>query len=697
MDPSAPRRPDPARHAAAAGEDLLARADALRHLGDWAAAAACLDQLVAHDDSAPHARARGWRLLSEIERRRRRYPEALRAAQLAVALAEQDGDAALALLGRLAGARALSDSGQSKGALEQVDAVVAQAAEHLAGEPAALATVLVRAHTIQALVHFRRNDLAQALTTLEAVRPRLADVSDDLALGAWYRQGAILLELTQRYSAAIARLNQALACYDRVRYEPGRYDAWWSLAVSYTALGDLATARLCLDQCVALAERWGWRAELGKAKSSVAELAVRAGRYDEAVALFGEDLALSTDLGDEQALGHCHRKLAACYRLMGRPAQAGAHARASVAHFDATERVGEATGARLLLAGVLVAAGRIDEAAATLHEARRRAPGQTRPTERAALLWVEGLVARAKGQWDQAADRLAASLRLQHQGAPTRELALTELDAGLTLLQMGRDDQAAAHLRAAANAAGLVGSHDLWDRAAREMERIDPAATQELLVQPYLPRAAAHELRGGQAAAHLATATIMFVDMRGSTELSGHLAPLELAAVVDAFLGPVVRIILHAGGSVDKFIGDCVMAVFGLRADRPGDGAADAVRAGREILEYMEATKEVRRRSGAGVLSAAIGVNTGEVVSGCFGPLLRRDYTVLGYHVNLAERLQRLAGELGGEGGSHLVVAGATWRRLREPAPATRLDLSAAPLKGISPADHEAWLVEGPA
>ena len=261
---------------------------------------------------------------------------------------------------------------------------------------------------------------------------------------------------------------------------------------------------------------------------------------------------------------------------------------------------------------------------------------------------------------------------------------------------MGRRDEAREQLVAATDTAGFLGSRDLWLRSVEELQQIDLMDGMRQMLKPYLPNRAVVELSGGDVPGGLGTATVMFVDMRSSTQISGTLAPDAMAEVVDAFLGPVVRIILNWGGTVDKFIGDCVVAVFGLSSGDSPDGDAGAtagVWAGLEIIDYMEATKEVRRRTGANVLEAAIGINTGRVASGCFGPLLRRDYTVLGYHVNLAQRMQTLAGLVEADAGTRMVISGFTRSALAYPVPADRVTVAHGLLKGIDDGDAEAWLV----
>ncbi|MBI2298888.1 MAG: adenylate/guanylate cyclase domain-containing protein, partial [Armatimonadetes bacterium] len=285
-------------------------------------------------------------------------------------------------------------------------------------------------------------------------------------------------------------------------------------------------------------------------------------------------------------------------------------------------------------------------------------------------------------------------LALQDHRSPTRDLATTPLEAGRAYRSLGDSDSALRQFAVAADLAGMVGSRDLWEQALTTLREMDVMAAQQLMLKPYLPGRAVEELAGGDRAPRLAEATMMFVDMRGATALSGHLSPLELAKVVDAFLGPVTRILFRWQGTVDKFIGDCVVAVFGLGSESDTAGAAEAVEAGLEIIEYMEATRQIRRRAGASVLEASIGVNTGEVAAGCFGPLLRRDYTVLGYHVNLAQRLQGVAGTLPEALGTRMVLSGTTLARLEHPPEVEPVDLHGMALKGIDTGQLEAWLVQ---
>lgn len=673
------------------------RADSLRHLGRWEDAAEEFSRLIdlSGDGDVQHRVCRAHRLLSELCRRSRAYPDALQHGLRAVELAIELDDPVGIYFSRLPLARVYSDVGRREDAESMVRSVLEDAPRLLAPDDPGLALVTVAAQTVLSLVLFRKHRLAEATSALTSVTALAEGIDHAITQAAYHRQLAILHEVQRNYSTAVRHLKTALALYEQVRYEPGLYDVYWSLSLSYTDLGDLRTARLCLEQCESIAERLNLKLELAKTKSSFGELRIREGDYEGAIELFRQDLLLSRGIGDQQALGHCNRKLAECYHAMGDLKRAETHAKGSIQNFEATSRTSEANLVRVTLGRILVEAARLDEAANCLADAVANTGEGERRSNRSALLRLEALVARARGDLPAAIEAFEESLALQDREHPTRELAGICFEAGQSYREYGDEESAKRHWRDAVEVAGLIGSRDLWERILDELSLIDMNAAQRLRLKPYLPGRAVDELSDGVSEPRLTTATVMFVDMRGATALSGQLSPLELSDVVDAFLGPVTRILLRWQGTVDKFIGDCVVAVFGVQDE--GDGADQAVHAGLEIIEYMEATKAVRLRAGASVMEATIGINTGEVATGCFGPLLRRDYTVLGYHVNLAQRLQGVAGSVRADLGTRMVIAGPTRDRLSWAVPVLPIDLTTVTMKGIETEGMEAWLVDGSA
>ena len=137
-----------------------------------------------------------------------------------------------------------------------------------------------------------------------------------------------------------------------------------------------------------------------------------------------------------------------------------------------------------------------------------------------------------------------------------------------------------------------------------------------------------------------AEATVLFADLVGFTAFAENAPPEQVAESLDAFLDLSVEAIFRAGGTLDKFIGDCVMAFFGAPVAQ-ADHALRAVRAAVEIQEGLDRLE--RRRGpprGCPASRPASPLNSGPVVVGDIGSARRVDYTVLGNTVNVAARLE---------------------------------------------------------
>ena len=140
--------------------------------------------------------------------------------------------------------------------------------------------------------------------------------------------------------------------------------------------------------------------------------------------------------------------------------------------------------------------------------------------------------------------------------------------------------------------------------------------------------------------------TILFSDIRGFTSISEAMQddPQGLTRMINAILTPLSNIILQHGGTIDKYMGDCVMAFWNAPLDDP-DHALHALEAAREMLAAMDQiNRDIQAMLPAGatvpVIRMGIGINTGTCVVGNMGSDRRFDYSVLGDAVNLASRLE---------------------------------------------------------
>lgn len=140
------------------------------------------------------------------------------------------------------------------------------------------------------------------------------------------------------------------------------------------------------------------------------------------------------------------------------------------------------------------------------------------------------------------------------------------------------------------------------------------------------------------------TVTILFADLRGSTALAERLQPEEIVAVLNTYLRVMAKCVLDAGGILDKFLGDGLMAIFGAMGD-PTHGAASATKAALAMRERLGALNTQRAERNEPVVRFGVGLHTGDVVLGAVGLPERSDYTAIGDTVNTASRMESLTKE----------------------------------------------------
>lgn len=163
--------------------------------------------------------------------------------------------------------------------------------------------------------------------------------------------------------------------------------------------------------------------------------------------------------------------------------------------------------------------------------------------------------------------------------------------------------------------------------------------------------------------------TILFSDIRGFTTFSESHSPEEVLAHLNEYLGSMVDVIFKYEGTLDKFIGDAIMAVFGSPLPHKDDPAR-AVRTAWEMQCRLVNLNEKWLKEGKTPLKIGIGVNTGDVIVGNIGDVRRMEYTVIGDNVNLASRIEGLTKNFN----CPIIISESTYEKVKDIAEVTVLE-----------------------
>ncbi|MGH9321986.1 MAG: adenylate/guanylate cyclase domain-containing protein [Vicinamibacteria bacterium] len=195
---------------------------------------------------------------------------------------------------------------------------------------------------------------------------------------------------------------------------------------------------------------------------------------------------------------------------------------------------------------------------------------------------------------------------------------------------------------------------------------------RERLEKYFSPSIATRILSEGEKEAQELESTVLFADIVGFTRLAEKMDPPAVARLLNEYFSRMSEPIFEYDGTLDKFIGDCIMAVFGA----PYPQTDHAVRAVRVALEMRQRLNELNAERGSPAsISMRMGINSGPVVSGPIGSVKRKEITVLGDTVNIASRIETMVAESG-----QIVIGERTYELVKDQIEAR--DLGTVALKG---------------
>jgi len=215
-------------------------------------------------------------------------------------------------------------------------------------------------------------------------------------------------------------------------------------------------------------------------------------------------------------------------------------------------------------------------------------------------------------------------------------------------------------LTAMANQAAIgIQKAQLAEKAKAEAEMRNRLARYHSpdVVEHILQEAASGDDGSGLLAVSEKEVTVLFSDIKGFTTLSERLTPGQVAKLLNEYFTLMTDIVFEFGGTLDKYIGDAIMALFGAPFTREDD-AYRAVQAGLKMQKELAVLMQSREESDR--FSVRVGINTGIVVAGNIGSPRRVDYTVIGDAVNVAQRLESIAKP------GQVLIGGTTYEKVKD-------------------------------
>jgi class 3 adenylate cyclase len=405
----------------------------------------------------------------------------------------------------------------------------------------------------------------------------------------------------------------------------------------------LIFARQSLDLKRVLGDSYGSAISHGTAGRALALLA----RYDEAAQEFRHDLEIARDLGDARGVGIMLNALGEVALSRGDLDEATSYYQQAEALPGRPEHL---VHAHLGLARVFLAKRCLDLAAAECARAAAILTAQPKLTGLPIVLeGLRGALAWRAGDFNRGETGLRAAIAALETGRfpldtvpflyELRDLYQAQQARGKAVCVM---TQALELLSECGSERGVQDVED-WLRT------VDAPNLVRMSLERHFPSWLIDDMLGGRLhkpPSRSQSIVVLFSDIRDYTLLTEGMRAEKVVELLNEWFSEAARIIRRHGGFVDKFIGDAVMAVFGIPEPRESM-AADAVRAGLELRDALEAINMRHRFLGIREIRVGIGIDQGDAVVGFIGSHFRQSYTAIGDVVNIAARLETATKEIG--------------------------------------------------
>jgi len=432
----------------------------------------------------------------------------------------------------------------------------------------------------------------------------------------------------------------AFECATQCGHQIGQAEICDSLAGLLLKLGKTKTALSFCEKSLAIkqasSDRYGTAITLG----TMGRILVAQAKYAEAAVAFQADLEIARELEDTSGIAIMLNSLASLARLQGDGQQAERLYRES-----ASENTSPINQIHLLigLGWLQLDRGDLEAVEASIAEAQQHLEQMPSLEELAAIVdGLRGAVAWRRGKY-QAAQNLLESTNAT---LVTQQHALDTIPFLYELRDLhsaqGKMSDAVAVMSKALDLLSESGAARGVDDVEAWLRNVDHPRLTRVAIERHLPAPLVDQILSGELTMPKPKKqglTILFSDLRGFTTMSESSEPEDVVELLNEWFSEATRAIQRHGGIVDKFIGDAVMALFGIPEPTEESGAS-AVRAALEMRASLSAMNRRNRVLGGHQLQIGIGIASGDAVVGFMGSHLRHSFTAIGDAVNTASRLE---------------------------------------------------------
>jgi class 3 adenylate cyclase len=400
----------------------------------------------------------------------------------------------------------------------------------------------------------------------------------------------------------------------------------------------LAFARHSLEHKQRLGDRFGEAISLG----TIGRAHMLLANYGEARVAFQQNLDIAREINDQRGVGIMLNSLGEVCHLLKEPEKALEYYRLNLA--DDRGPI-NAMFAHLGMGWVFLASNRVEEAETEFAQIVQLQESRSGLDFLAnAVDGLRGGIAWRRGEGEVGERLLQQSSAAMAKANQQLDTIPLQYDLRDLYQRQGRVPEAVQVMAKALDLLNDFGA----ERGVRDVEEwmrvVDSPALTRLALERHFPEYLVEGILKGELVSkppRRQVITVLFSDVRNFTKMAEGLKPEAVVEILNEWYTEATRAIHKQGGIVDKFIGDAVMALFGVPEPRH-DSSACAIRAALDMRDALIALNLRNQVLGNYEISIGIGIHTGEAVVGFIGSPTRQSYTAIGDVVNIASRLESL-------------------------------------------------------